>query len=411
MSANTEEVIQVSQPSLLSLFWIFIKIGSTAFGGFMALISVVKNYLVDREKLLTDDDMLDGISLATILPGPVAVNVVAYAGYRIRGISGAIICATAVILPSFLLILFLSYAYFTYGEIPAVNNIFKGILPAVAAIIVATSINMGRKALSGYIEVSIAILAMLTLIFIGGFYSTLIIIFSSGFIGWILFKKKLTSSQSPDVRLEVLDSTLKSERNITSLFSLAGAGILVFIITLVKSQTYIAAKLLATFAGMSVLLFGGGFVFIPLIQESVVETYQWVTHREFIDAIAMGQITPGPILISATFIGYKVAGVIGAATATIGIFAPPAMIMLICTHYLQKLKKSQNINAVLKGVRCAVIGMIAAAAYVVSMSAETSLISVVIFIAAIIALLKFKLEVVWIIPASGIVGLLAFSYT
>jgi len=409
MSANTEEVIEVSQPSLLSLFWIFIKIGSTAFGGFMALISVVKNYLVDREQLLTDDDMLDGISLATILPGPVAVNVVAYAGYRIRGISGAIICATAVILPSFLLILFLSYAYFTYGEIPAVNNIFKGILPAVAAIIVATSINMGRKALSGYIEVSIAILAMLTLIFIGGFYSTLIIIFSSGFIGWILFKKKPTSSQSPEVHPEVLDSTLKSEHKLTSLFSLAGASILVFIITLVKSQTYIAAKLLATFAGMSVLLFGGGFVFIPLIQESVVETYQWVTHKEFIDAIAMGQITPGPILISATFIGYKVAGVFGAATATIGIFAPPAMIMLICTHYLQRLKESQNINAILKGVRCAVIGMIAAAAYVVSMSAETSLISVVIFIAAIIALLKFKLEVVWIIPASGIVGLLAFS--
>jgi len=405
MSANTEEVIEASQPSLFSLFWIFIKIGSTAFGGFMALISVVKNYLVDREQLLTDDDMLDGISLATILPGPVAVNVVAYAGYRIRGISGAMICATAVILPSFLLILFLSYAYFTWGEIPAVNNIFKGILPAVAAIIVATSINMGRKSLSGYIEVSIAIIAMLILILIGGFYSTLIIIFSAGLLGWVLFKKNPSSSKPTDN----LDSTFKQNHNLTSLLSLVGTSILIFIITLVQSQTYIAAKLLATFAGMSVLLFGGGFVFIPLIQESVVETYQWVSHKEFIDAIAMGQITPGPILISATFIGYKVAGVFGAVMATIGIFAPPAMIMLICTHYLQLLKESENIKAILKGVRCAVIGMIAAAGYVVSMSAETSLISVVIFIAAMIALLKFKLEVVWIIPASGIIGLIAFA--
>jgi len=405
MSANTEEVIEASQPSLFSLFWIFIKIGSTAFGGFMALISVVKNYLVDREQLLTDDDMLDGISLATILPGPVAVNVVAYAGYRIRGISGAMICATAVILPSFFLILFLSYAYFTWGEIPAVNNIFKGILPAVAAIIVATSINMGRKSLSGYIEVSIAITAMLILILIGGFYSTLIIIFSAGLLGWVLFNKNPSSSKPT----ENLDSTFKQSHNFTSLLSLVGTSILIFIITLVKSQTYIAAKLLATFAGMSVLLFGGGFVFIPLIQESVVETYQWVSHKEFIDAIAMGQITPGPILISATFIGYKVAGVFGAVMATIGIFAPPAMIMLICTHYLQLLKESESIKAILKGVRCAVIGMIAAAGYVVSMSAEASLISVVIFITAMLALLKFKLEVVWIIPASGIIGLIAFA--
>ena len=118
----------------------------------MALISVVQNYLVDREKLLSHDDMLDGISLATILPGPVAVNVVAYAGYRINGVLGAIVCATAVTLPSFFLILFLSYAYFTWGEIPAVNNIFKGFLPAVAAIIVSAAFNMGKKSLSTYVE-------------------------------------------------------------------------------------------------------------------------------------------------------------------------------------------------------------------------------------------------------------------
>ncbi len=160
---------------------------------------------------------------------------------------------------------------------------------------------------------------------------------------------------------------------------------------------------------MSVLLFGGGFVFIPLMQESIVEGYHWVTHKEFVDAIAMGQITPGPILISATFIGYKVAGVLGATLATIGIFAPPAVIMLICTHYLQALKTSLNIKAILKGVRCGVIGMIAAASYVVAMSAEINLITIAIFIFAMFALLKLKLEVIWIIPVSGVVGLLAFS--
>ena len=414
MNSNTNDATSITPPSLLSLFWIFLKIGSTAFGGFMALISVVKNYLVDREKLLTDEEMLDGISLATILPGPVAVNVVAYAGYRIRGVSGAIVCATAVTIPSFLLILFLSYAYFTWGEIPAVSNLFKGILPAIAAIIVATTFNMGKKTLTSFVEASIAAIAMMVLIFIGGFYSTLAIIFTAGCIGWVLFKTDQSSTTTENTNnsahaSSASDIASKPKRNLKYFISLVGVSILAVTATFLNAQTFLAAKLLATFAGMSVLLFGGGFVFIPLMQESVVETYQCVTNKEFIDAIAMGQITPGPILISATFIGYKVAGVLGATLATIGIFTPPAIIMVICSHYLQRIKGSQNAKAVLKGIRCAVIGMIAAAAYVVSLSAEASYVSAIIFVLALFALLKLKLEVVWIIPLSGIFGLLAFS--
>ena len=403
MSVNNS--IKEEQPSLWLLFWTFLKIGSTAFGGFMALISVVQNYLVDREKLLTDEDMLDGISLATILPGPVAVNVVAYAGYKIRGIPGAAICAIAVILPSFFLILFLSYAYFTWGDMPAVSSVFKGVLPAVAAIIAATAIKMGQKALTGVSEITIAIMAILVLVLIGGFYSTLAIIIGAGLIGWVRFKKYETPDETDYICADV-DKQNKQPKN---LFVLASVSSLAIIVPLMNSQTFIAGKLLATFAGMRVLLFGGGFVFIPLMQESVVDTYHWVTHQEFIDAIAMGQITPGPILISATFIGYKVAGVFGATMATIGIFTPPVMIMLICTHYLQRLKKSQNLKSILKGIRCGVIGMIAAAAYFVIMSSELNIITVVLFVSAMIALLQFKLEVVWIIPASGIIGLVAFS--
>ena len=411
MSVNAEEYLDMKSPSLLSLFWTFLKIGSTAFGGFMALISVVQNYLVDREKLLTDEEMLDGISLATVLPGPVAVNVVAYAGYKIRGLSGAIVCATAVILPSFFLILFLSYAYFTWGDIPAVTSIFMGFLPAVAAIIAAAAINMGKKALSGFTEVSIAVAALFIIVFIGGFYSTLAVIFSAGSLGWILFRKNENVDESKVNK----SSLVEPGHRIRYLMLLAGGAVIAIAVPLVKLQSVLsvqvllASKLFVTFAGMSVLLFGGGFVFIPLMQESIVEGYQWVTHKEFIDAIAMGQITPGPILISATFIGYKVAGVLGATLATIGIFAPPAAIMLICTHYLQALKTSLNIKAILKGVRCGVIGMIAAASYVVAMSAEINLITIAIFIFSMFALLKLKLEVIWIIPVSGVVGLLAFS--
>lgn len=385
--------------SYWSLFWTFLKIGSTAFGGFMALISVVQNYLVDRKKLLTSEDMLDGISLATILPGPIAVNVVAYAGYRIRGLAGAFICAFAVILPSFFLLLGFSYAYFKWGEIPAVSNIFNGFLPAVAAIIVVAALNMGKKTLTGNIERALAIAAMLALVIVGGFYITLAIIAVSGFLGYLLLPHA-------DVNAHEKDS---SDNGVPkSLIAIVSAYVVAVLVSFVNAQSFIIAKLFSTFSSMSVLLFGGGFVFIPMIQEVVVDAYQWVTHKEFIDGIALGQVTPGPILISATFIGYKVAGIWGASLATIGIFAPPAIVMLVCTGFLDRIKSSQLIRTVLKGIRCGVIGMIAAAAYVVINSAEPNLVTLMIFVLSMSALLILKLEVVWIIPFAGILGYLMY---
>ena len=168
------------------------------------------------------------------------------------------------------------------------------------------------------------------------------------------------------------------------------------------------AKLLLIFSGMSLMLFGGGYVFIPLIQEIVVDGQGWVTQQEFVDAIAMGQITPGPILISAAFIGYKVAGLAGATVATAGIFLPPAVLMVLATRALEYIKKSSAIKAALRGVRPAVIGMIAAAAIVIAKTVPQTEVSLVIFLAALLALLKFRVEVVWVIPAAGLAGLLLY---
>jgi chromate transporter len=167
-------------------------------------------------------------------------------------------------------------------------------------------------------------------------------------------------------------------------------------------------KLFFTFAGMSVMLFGGGYVFVPMIQEIVVNGNAWVTQTEFVDGIAMGQITPGPILISAAFIGFKVAGILGALVATVGIFLPPALIMVAATNGLERAKKSPLLQAALRGVRPAVIGMIFAAAVVIGNTAETHWMSLVIFVAGLVALMQFHLEVIWIIPSAGLFGLLAY---
>jgi chromate transporter len=170
----------------------------------------------------------------------------------------------------------------------------------------------------------------------------------------------------------------------------------------------LTAKLFTTFASVSIFLFGGGYVFIPVIQEIVVESHRWLTLQEFVDSIALGQVTPGPILISATFIGYKVAGFAGALAATVGIFLPPVLLMLAGAHALERIKKSVVITAALAGIRPAVVGMIAAAAVTVGWTAPHHWASLLIFAAALVALTRLRVQVVWVIPAAGLSGLLLF---
>lgn len=400
--------------SLLSLFWIFLKIGSTAFGGFMALIAVVENMVVSRRKLLRHDDMLDGISLASMLPGPVAVNVVAFVGYQIRGFSGAAISATAVILPSFVLIIVLTAVYFQWGSLPVMDKLFMGFLPAVCAIIFNTAWGMSRKTIKTVQEGLILAVSASMLLYIKGFYVTLAIIVCAALVGLLLFRKKETANISPEGPPTGDEGKKKIEDNKaketftgkirSSLFAVNPALAIPFF----SFQPEMTLKLFLTFAGMSLMLFGGGYVFIPMIQKIVVNGYGWLTQKEFVDAIAMGQVTPGPILISATFIGYKVAGVLGAISATVGIFLPPILLMIFCTRVLDRIRKSNVIKSMLQGIRPAVIGMIFAAAIVIGQSTHLAWVTLLIFVAAMIALMRFRVEVVWVIPTAGLTGLLLY---
>lgn len=387
------------------LFWNFLKIGSTAFGGFMALVSVIENIIVEKRKLLTHEDMLDGISLASVLPGPVAANVVAYVGYRLRGGFGALITATAVLLPSFILIVALTMFYLQAGEIPAMTKLFAGFIPAVVAIIIGAATRMSKKAIKGWREFSIAAVAAILLKTIGGFYITLVVILGAGLIGWFCFRGRVAKNlaQNP---IDQSKEPLEVKKIAIPLAILAGILLISFLPIPLGEDSL--AKLFTTFSGMSLMLFGGGYVFIPMIQEVVVNNYHWVTQAQFSNAIAMGQITPGPILISAAFIGYVVKGITGAAVATIAIFAPPALLMVTMSHLLDQIKNSVVIQAALKGIRPAVIGMIFTAAIVVGQTAQLHWASLLILVASLFAIWKLRLEVIFIIPVAGLVGLLLY---
>lgn len=392
----------MERTSLSYIFFTFLKLGATAFGGYMSLVAIVQKQLVEVDKKLKEEDLLDGISLTSVLPGPVAVNTIAYVGYQLRGVSGAIAAFAGIILPSFFLVIFLSWLYFSYGNIPAVKNVFSGITPAITALIVTVAIGMTRKTIKLPAQWTICLLAALLLILVGGFAVTFLLIIVSGVAGAFLFRQSAEQALPGDEKIHFENKQLV----------MSGVVLLLLLCTLLWGGQYPGApkdvQILSTFSGISLTLFGGGYVVIPALHELFVENLNWLTSAEFADGIAIGQITPGPIFVTATFIGYKVAGVLGAFLATVAIFTPPAVLTVLLSRFVKILNQSSVVKAAMKGVRAAVIGMIFASAITIGQTITPSVVSAIIFAAIFIISLKYTISPVYLIIASGVAGFILF---
>lgn len=392
----------MERTSLYYIFFTFLKLGATAFGGYMSLVAIVQKQLVEVDKKLKEEDLLDGISLTSVLPGPVAVNTIAYVGYQLRGVPGAIAAFAGIILPSFFLVIFLSWLYFSYGNIPAVKNVFSGITPAITALIVTVAIGMTRKTIKLPAQWTICLLAALLLILVGGFAITFLLILVSGIAGAFLFRQSPEQALPGDEKIHFENKQLV----------ISGVVLLLLLCTLLWGGQYPGApkdvQILSTFSGISLTLFGGGYVVIPALHELFVENLNWLTSAEFADGIAIGQITPGPIFVTATFIGYKVAGVVGAFLATVAIFTPPAVLTVLLSRFVKILNQSSVVKAAMKGVRAAVIGMIFASAITIGQTITPSVVSAIIFAAIFIISLKYTISPVYLIIASGVAGFILF---
>lgn len=377
----------------------------------MALISVVQRHVVEKDKKIENEILLEGISLASVLPGPIAFNVVTYIGFKLKGFRGALVSMAGIILPSFLLMLLLSFLYIKYGDIPSFNHFFSGVLPAVAAIIISVALAMAKKNISDTPQIIIAVASALTIALIKVYTATLIVMLISGIAGYLIYNKP---SGIPQYELKP-QNTDRESRKIGFIIStlIAISILLILVFPFVFPMEYTAAarlqqKIMITFSGMSLSLFGGGYVVIPAMQQVVVNSMNWLTHKEFADAIAMGQVTPGPIFISATFIGYKVAGFWGALNATISIFLPPGLLMIVCARFFDQIRNSSVISAIFKGLRPAIIGMIAAAAFTIMASTDLTLKTGLLFCIFLLLAIRYKADPVFLIPGAGIIGLLIF---
>ncbi|MEO0471647.1 MAG: chromate efflux transporter [Bacteroidota bacterium] len=394
-------------PSLAYLFRTFLKIGAASFGGNVALVAVVQREMVEKDQSLDNDAIVEAVSVGSVMPGPLAVNTVTYLGYQLRGFPGALVSMFAVLLPAFFLVLGLSWAYFTYRELPILDRIFGGILPGVMAIILSVAFSMGQKNIKDPWQWGILVVSFIALLFIRAFWLSLILVMLAALVGIWRYETTVQSDHvKPDWRL------LRRDLLKVLCWILGAMALIVgleYMITRLFPEHNILLDLFNTFGGMGISLFGGGYVFIPAIGEVVVNQHQWLNPTEFTDAIAMGQITPGPILISATFIGYKMAGIPGAVVATVAMFLPPGLLMVLAARYFALLRTHPRVQAAFMGIKASVVGLIAAAVFVIGKGIDNlNIFSLLIFCLVLLLSIRYKLSPLYLIPGAAFLGWLLF---
>lgn len=385
-----------NSPGYIGIFLAFLKMGATAFGGNVAMVAAIRREVCEKRKWIADETILDLMVIGNVVPGPLATNVVFACGKILRGIPGAFVALIAVIIPSFILMCFLSWAYFTIGTQPAVTAIMNGMIPCVAAIIAATGWSLYRRNVKHIIQHVLVLAAIAAMLIWHGFFLTMIIVVVSAVAGRLFFYKPAANKIIPPAGNQWNVMILPAV--IIAIFSI------LFFLPEFRGAFPKLKSLALTFGSMSVTLFGGGYVFIPAMQKVVVNEMMWLTSREFSEGIALGQITPGPIMISSVFIGWKVAGLKGAATAAISLFLPPAVIMYVAHHFIIKIKANRTADAALSGVRPAVIGMIFASVWTVFRSGSIDYFAAGIFVLTFAITVWKNPEPILLIIASGIAG-------
>lgn len=390
---------------LFTLTLLFLRIGCTGFGGFMAMVSVTQRVLCERRRLLPVADLLDGLALASVLPGPVAVNVAAYAGYRLRGVAGATIAVVCTVLPAFLCMVGLGTLYLHYGHTEALRPVFRGIAPGIIAIVLAAGLRLWRGAMPDRRHCALGVCAALALAALPGLATTLTVMAIAAALG-VRWRDRSAARLTPEEAIPAGADVAAAPG------SAAGPRFAALVAALGSLAALTAPPLLvqltSVFAGMSLLAFGGGYVFIPLLQHTVVDAYHWLTAREFIDTLAITQLSPGPAMISSALVGLKVAGLAGAAAASLGMFVPSAVLIVAASGALHRVRDCLPVQAALGGMRAALAGMVFAAAWTIARAGALEPLAILPCALALLGLLRFRMDPALVVAACALGGYLLF---
>ena len=400
--------------SLRDFLLYFLYLGAFGFGGPIALAGYMQRDLVEKRRWISKEDYLDGLALAQLAPGPLAAQLAMYLGYVRAGILGATLVSLAFILPSFLMVLAISWIYVRFGGHGWMQALFYGIGAAVIGIIVRSAYKLAKLTL-GRDKFLWAIFAALMLATAVTRTEIAILFLAAGVLYMLIKAPFKTKSAGPLFSLAPLAAAGTAPSGAGQAAAAAAHG---YPRTVAAQSFFIgkmaaasSARILLFFSKAGAMVFGSGLAIVPFLYGGVVKEYHWLNERQFMDAVAVAMITPGPVVITVAFIGYLVRGFSGACLAALGVFLPVYLFVVIPSPWFKKHSKNPQLNAFVKGVTAAATGAIAGACLVLAHKAVFDIPTAVIALAALGLLIRFKIQEPFLILLAGAAGLLFFRST
>jgi chromate transporter len=374
-------------PSPRDLFFLFLKLGLTAFGGPAAHIALMEHEVVRRRAWLSRGEFLDLVGAANLIPGPNSTELALHIGYRKAGWRGLVLAGACFILPAALIVTVLAWLYVRYGSIPEVGALFYGVKPVMIAIVLQALWSLSRTAVK---NVSLGLLAAVGILlsFLG--VHELLILVAAGFVSGIASSPSRGQTRTLQISLAMLAQASPGSAATVAPFGLG--------------------SLFLFFLKVGSVLFGSGYVLLAFLRADLVQRWHWLTEAQLLDAIAVGQITPGPVFTTATFIGYLLGGAPGAVAATMGIFLPAFVFVAVSGPFIPRLRRSATIGAILDGVNVASLALMAVVTWQLARSALVDMPTLVLAILSVAALFRLRVNSAWLVLAGAIAGL-ALSLT
>jgi chromate transporter len=379
------ESTEIRDASLGELALAFLKLGTIAFGGPAAHLAMMEEEFVRRRRWITQAEFLDRMAAANLIPGPSSTETTIFIGQLKRGWRGLIVAGSCFLLPAAIIVSLIAWAYVRYGALPQVAGMLYAIKPVVVAIVIQALWKLSKTGVRTKFLAAIAALAVVLNLF--GF-GPIVVLLIAGTISaaalWLRMKSRPVA-----VSLGALPKFFAA-----AVVTAATAAALPFTLW----------RLFLSFLKIGSVIFGSGYVLLAFLQSEFVERLHWLTEKQLIDAVAVGQFTPGPVFTTATFIGYILGGWLGAIVATVGIFLPGFLLVAASGPLLPRIRRSPAISAALDGVVAGSLALMAVVTWQLGKAAIMDRMTIAIFVVSVVALLRFRVNSVWLIGAAAVGG-------
>jgi chromate transporter len=372
------------QVSLCELALVFLKLGTIAFGGPAAHIAMMQDEFVGKRRWISEQDFLDRLAATNLIPGPSSTELGIFVGYSKRGWLGLLIAGCCFILPAALLVTLIAAAYVRFGTTPQVNGILYGIKPAVIAIVLQAVWNLSRTAAKTRLLGAIGVTALAFSLY---GLSPLLVLALSAFVtaGWW----SVANRQS---------------RGLSSVAIVKRAGVMAALVGSTAAVPVSLLRLFLSFLKIGSVVFGSGYVLLAFLRTEFISRLHWLTEKQLIDAVAVGQFTPGPVFTTATFIGYLVGGMRGAVVATTGIFLPGFLFVALSGPLIPRIRRSRLASAILDGVVAGSLGLMAAVAWLLGRAAVIDAPTLAILGVSLFLLLRYRINSAWLVGGAALTG-------